>query len=117
MSRATVLDSSTTKQGPLSIRSRRAADDRSVIELEGELDLSGAPVVQERLREAQSSDAELIVDLSALTFIDSAGIRVLHQAQARSSAGGANLSFVRGTGQVQRVMALTRLDTHLRFTD
>ena len=57
----------TSKLGNLGVRSEREGE-TVIIELGGELDLDGAPRREEALREAEASDAALIVvDLGALT--------------------------------------------------
>ena len=49
--------------------------------LRGELDLGSAPRVEQALAEA--GDAEVLLDLRGLTFMDSTGVRVLLEAAAR----------------------------------
>jgi anti-sigma B factor antagonist len=55
--------------------------------LVGELDLSTAPLLAEAIHDRLGLDGDLVLDLSELTFIDSAGIRSLldasHQLQGR----------------------------------
>lgn len=53
-------------------------DEAIVVRLEGSLDTGTAPVAQERLTGVVDSGASLvIVDLTALDFMSSAGLRVL----------------------------------------
>ena len=87
-----------------------------VIELSGELDLDGAPQLEEELRSAESGDATaIVVDLSGLEFIDSTGIRLLVLAAERLPEG--RLSLLRGPAQVHRVFELTDLADRLPFAD
>jgi anti-sigma B factor antagonist len=89
-----------------------------VIELFGELDLAGAPKLEQVIARAEETSAvTIIVDLSALHFIDSSGIRVLMTASKRSRAGTDRLRFLRGTGQVMHAIELCGLDERLPFLD
>jgi anti-sigma B factor antagonist len=106
------------ERGPLVIRIDRDPDQLLVIELYGELDLSGVEVLSRELQRAEASDShQITVDLSGLEFIDSSGMRVLVQAHTRSQQNSRRLSFRRGTGQVAEVLAVTKLDSVLPFTD
>jgi anti-sigma B factor antagonist len=88
------------------------------IELFGELDLASAPQVEHALARAEETSAETIVlDLSALHFIDSSGIRVLLAASERSRRDSNRLRFLRGTAQVEKTLALCGLDDRLPFLD
>ncbi len=92
--------------------------DDYVIEAFGELDLAGAPELQEVIERAEATDARRIVlDLSGLEFIDSTGISLLIRAARRSSMNANRLRLLRGAGQVERVMTLCRLHERLPFAD
>ena len=104
------------KLGSLALRSERDGDTH-VIELIGELDLDGAPRLEEELLRVESSDvASIIVDLSALEFIDSTGIRLLLMAADRCSDSG-RFTLLRGPRQVHRVFEITDLVDRLPFAD
>ncbi len=97
------------------MRSEREGD-AHVIELVGELDLDGAPRLEEELRRAEASDVgSIVVDLGKLEFIDSTGIRLLVMASERSSEG--RFSLLRGPKQVHRVFEITDLADRLPFVD
>lgn len=105
----------TSKLGSLAMRSERE-DDVHVIELSGELDLDGAPRLEEELLRAEASDASsIIVDLGSLDFIDSTGIRLLVMASERCQEG--RFSLLRGPKQVHRVFEITDLADRLPFVD
>ncbi len=75
----------------LQIQSARSGSDH-VVELAGELDLAGSANVSEELRRVEATDAqEIVLDVSKLTFIDAAGIRVLLEAGARSRSDSGRL--------------------------
>jgi anti-anti-sigma factor len=53
-------------------------DDALAVALAGEIDMSNAPTVERQILEAIPNDlAAVTVDLSALDYIDSAGLRLL----------------------------------------
>ena len=105
----------TSKLGSLAVRGDREGEAR-IIELIGELDLDGAPRLEEALREAEASDASsIVVDLGGLEFIDSTGLRLLVMAAERSKDG--RFSLLRGPKQVHRVFEITDLVDRLPFAD
>jgi anti-sigma B factor antagonist len=104
------------KLGSLALRSERDGETH-VLELIGELDLDGAPRLEEELRRVESSDAAaIIVDLAGLEFIDSTGIRLLLMAAERCHADG-RLTLLKGPRQVHRVFEITDLVDRLPFAD
>jgi anti-anti-sigma factor len=102
--------------GSLVLRGRRE-DETYVIELLGELDIAGAPSLEEELLSAEATDAAAIVcDLRQLEFIDSTGIRLLVMAADRAASTG-RLTILRGPKQVHRVFEITDLANRLPFAD
>lgn len=92
--------------------------DRSVLTLYGELDLASASLLAASLGEAESSGAtEVVIDLGALEFIDSAGLHTLLDANSRSIARGHRLSLLRGPRPVQRLFELTETASFFAFDD
>jgi anti-anti-sigma factor len=60
-----------------------------VLSVAGELDLATAPKVRERLAAAVDSGAtEIVVDLRAVTFMDSIGLAAVLHARSRLREGG-----------------------------
>jgi anti-sigma B factor antagonist len=105
----------TSKLGSLALRSEREGVVH-VIELIGELDLDGAPRLEEELRQVEAGDAEsIVVDLGSLEFIDSTGIRLLVMAAERCGEG--RFVLLRGPKQVHRVFEITDLAERLPFAD
>jgi anti-anti-sigma factor len=79
---------------------------------------SSAEGVQRELQHVEATDAEAIVlDLSGLTFMDSTGVRLIVNADARSRADADRLTLLRAPADVQRVFALTCLEQRLPFAD
>jgi anti-sigma B factor antagonist len=89
----------------------------AVVALGGDLDMSGAGALEaevERLRAADGLQA-VVLDLRALEFLDSSGLRAILKVDMDSRDGGARLVLVRGAEQVQRVFELTRMEERLTF--
>ena len=108
-------NSSFSRSGLLNLRVFRDGS-RYVIAAAGELDLSTAQVLEAELRKAESSDAErIVVDLSDLVFMDSAGPNLLLRAEARSRSDSNRLRVVAGPPRIQRVFELTKTDRVLPF--
>jgi anti-anti-sigma factor len=100
--------------GDAAIRGVTGRPTRDAVEvmLEGELDLSTFDDAQRRVQEAERGAPELLVlDLSALGFVDSTGVRLVLLADERARAGGRRLAVRLGTGPALRVFeALGLLD-------
>ena len=85
----------------------------TVIEAVGEVDLTTAPQLREALLGAVGSGkSAVIVDLSKVDFIDSAGLALLVEARKRLSPDGRTLNILLAPGrQPERVLKLGRFDT------
>ena len=81
--------------------------DRTVeVVLEGELDIGTAEDAQHRVAVAErEAPSLLVIDLSALRFVDSSGVRVVLLADDRARAAGRRLAVRLGTGSALRVFA------------
>jgi stage II sporulation protein AA (anti-sigma F factor antagonist) len=103
--------------GVLSIDVERE-DDTLVLSLSGEADLFSATSLEDQLERALDSGAKrVIVDLSALHFIDSISLRVLVKAALASREDSNRLYFLRGSRQVERVLEISGLKQQLQFLD
>jgi anti-sigma B factor antagonist len=76
----------------------------------GEIDLATSPILREALVEAVESRRHLIVDLSAVTFLDSTGLGVLIRTQKRIATTRKSMSLVGPNGLVAKVLRITRVD-------
>jgi anti-sigma B factor antagonist len=92
----------------LAIHIEDSAEGTATVALRGELDLSTIPRMEGALLEQVTQRPGVLVDLSALTFIDSSGIGVL--IQALRSANGTPVHILIGPGsQVERVFQIAGL--------
>jgi anti-anti-sigma factor len=87
-------------------------DELATIMVSGELDL--ATVSRLSAAVAEHDDAGLLVlDLTAVTFIDSTGLRVLIEADRSCARSGSRLVVLAGDGPVRRLLGLCKLDGRL----
>jgi anti-sigma B factor antagonist len=83
----------------------------AVIVAAGEIDLTNAESLRDALLSALNAGAPgLIVDLTATTFLDSAGVTALVRASRRASASGAALRLAATAPAVLRVLSLVGID-------
>jgi anti-sigma B factor antagonist len=84
-------------------------DGSTVVIAAGEIDLATSPALRESLLVAAERSSKVIVDLSAVTFLDSTGLGVLMDGFRTLSPHG-SMCLVGPTGIVAKVLSLTRLD-------
>jgi len=105
------------KLGTLTLHSERDGDTHAIT-VSGELDLASAPDLEAELLAVEATDARTIMlDLVGLQFIDSTGLRLLLNAQARSRADSNRLVLLRPTDGVFRVLEIAGLANRLPFAD
>ena len=87
--------------------------------LRGELDLATAPELEQLVNERIDAGDEVVVDLRALEFMDSSGIRVLVAAHTRAGRAGTRLVVVRAAGSsaVAKIVEVSGLDGELNLVD
>ena len=88
--------------------------ERVVIPFRGELTIKEAPGLRDSLLTAIWAGAELVVvDMSAVTFVDQTAMGVVIGARQRLVAGGGDLRLVGLQKRVARVLGLLNLSAHL----
>jgi anti-sigma B factor antagonist len=80
-----------------------------VVQLPDEVDLLTAPDVRDQLMVSLSRCPHLVVDASAVTFMDSTGINALVRAKDRAELLGGSLHVVATGRSVLRVLEVTHL--------
>ena len=86
----------------------------------GEIDIAGAPAMQARIASAcgQHDEHRLVLDLSAVRFMDSSGLRaVLHVQRELADELDGGMVILGATEPVRRLLTLTGLERHLRVLD
>jgi anti-anti-sigma factor len=79
-----------------------------VVTVSGEIDLETASRLGEELQGAMREVApDVVVDLSAVTFMDSTGLKVLIAAQLRAGLAGGGITLVGLRRAVRRVFDVT----------
>lgn len=81
----------------------------------GEIDAHTAPAVAAAITSSPVSD--LVIDLSAVDFVDSSGLRVLIEAhQSRESTGG-SVTLAHPSAVVSRLFDISGVRGYLRIVD
>lgn len=83
--------------------------DVRVLHVVGELDTLTAPLLQARLQEQQAAARAVVLDLTDVTFLGSAGLAVLVGAKDDAAARDNRLLVVPGSRIVRRAMEATGL--------
>ncbi len=84
----------------------------------GELDIATVPTLEEAIQSVTAEPGtDLVVDLRAVTFMDSTGLRLLLQTHARSDGGAFGLSIVRGPTQLDRLFTISGVGDVLPLVD
>lgn len=91
-------------------KSSKQQQEASVVQLAGSVDLEHAPDVRKRLLDAVALGRNVLVDLSAASYIDSSGIACLVEALQKARSKGTDLGLVAVSIQAMRVLELARLD-------
>src|SRR5215213_1771859 len=103
--------------GGLSIGETRRGD-AVVLALRGELDLRTAPNLRVQLAElVRRCDADVVLDLEGVGFIDSTGLAAMLNALRRLTRARRRLMLVCPDGPVRRILHLTRLDSTFTVHD
>ncbi len=89
----------------------------TVLVLTGELDLATVREFESALVEAEKEPLSIILDLSGLMFLDCSGLHSFVAAAQRINKAGGELKLVAGPAHIQRLFALTRVDTLFDFVE
>jgi anti-sigma B factor antagonist len=94
----------------------RYINGHQVIAVTGEIDICTTTAMHVYLLDADTTcrngDRDLVVDLSAVTFMDASGLAVLLRADRRSRQAGGRLRLAAPTARITRLLAITNLDQH-----
>lgn len=88
-----------------------------VVEVEGEIDIATAPLLDEKLAEAESAGtSSILLDLDGVEFMDSSGLHVLLR-HVLWSDDATRYAVTRGSAQVQRLFTVSGVIDRLPFAD
>jgi len=90
----------------------------SVLELNGDIDVSSAPTLQAALQQLMDDGKRLVVlDLEAVPFMDSSGLGVLVAAHRRLTAAGGQIALANAALTLRKVFQLTRTNRLFKLYD
>jgi len=89
----------------------RDEGDFAVVELTGDVDLSCSPQAREIILDRLGAARNVLVELSAVTYIDSSGIASLVEGYQTAEKNNLEFGLVSVSEPVMRVLQLARLDT------
>ena len=89
------------------------------VRLAGEFDLAAVPLVEKALDRLSRAPVvkRVVFDLTAVCFLDLAGLRTILRADARGRAEAFGVVVVRPRGVANRVFALTRAGEQLNIVN
>jgi anti-anti-sigma factor len=85
--------------------SRSDREGRVWLRVGGELDIASVPQLRDQLCELRRQHADVVLDLSALAFLDSAGAELLWKWRDRLA--------IAAVGQLRDLLAVTGIDSRL----
>jgi anti-sigma B factor antagonist len=91
---------------------RQDLDDGFLVALTGEIDFSNSPKVRVEVQKALSTrPARLVLDLSAVPYMDSSGVATLVEALQGQRQHGGKLVLCRMQPRVRGIFDIARLDS------
>jgi anti-sigma B factor antagonist len=101
---------------PLAVE-RSQADGYELLAVRGEIDIATSPRLIVALNKAVTeTTGPVLVDLSAVDFMDSTGLSLLIRAQRRTNRRGRGFAVVCPEGPVRRIFELTDMVDTLRVS-
>jgi len=89
---------------------RRPGPDGTCVEVAGEVDIDTSPRMRRALDAALAVGGEVVVDLGAVTFMDSSGLSALIAAQRRAAAAGVDFRLQHVPRAVLRLLEVTGME-------
>jgi anti-sigma B factor antagonist len=92
----------------------RRTDRETVVTVSGELDLTSSAALEEALEQLGGSEPpSVILDLTDVDFMDSAGLAVVVRAHQRAESAGTPFALVSASAQVRRLLSVTGMDERM----
>jgi anti-sigma B factor antagonist len=89
---------------------RVSIDQDGTVVAVGDIDLAGGPLLEKALLQTDNTEA-VVIDLAAVEFIDSSGLRSLLSASRRAQAGNTTVTLRRPSAGVLRLLSITGTTT------
>jgi len=96
---------------------RSRATSATTITVSGELDIARVPALDRQLRAAEHAAPVVVLDLRPLEHVDSSGAALILSTDRRMRRAGGRLVVVRGSVEVQWLLALMGVDRELEFVE
>ena len=80
--------------------------DATVIDIGGELDMSTCGQLRDAIQSHIGAATGIVLDLAAVSFVDSSAIRVMIEARAAALAAGGSLTIRNPSAPVHRVLTV-----------
>jgi anti-sigma B factor antagonist len=104
------------RAGDVEVTREQLPGDVTVVRVEGELDMATTGSFEQAL-EAEAPGKQLVVDLTACTFLDSSAVRLLVDAARAAQEANGTLSLVTRDPGIRRVLEIAAVDTILPIHD
>ncbi|HUA05702.1 MAG TPA: STAS domain-containing protein [Solirubrobacteraceae bacterium] len=89
----------------LTLDTRRLGD-AAVVSVGGDIDLTAADAVESALDAARGQCTVLVLDLRAVGFMDTSGLRLVISCQQRAEADGYRFAVVPGSDKIRRLFEI-----------
>jgi anti-anti-sigma factor len=94
------------------------ADDLTLINLDGRLDIAGAEAIDDQFSFATATRPKrIIVDLAQVDFLASIGVRILFTAARAQSARGGRIALAQPSPMVHKVLTTAGVDQMIPIFD
>jgi anti-sigma B factor antagonist len=85
----------------------RTAGDVHVVELQGELDANTSPVAQQQILPLATSGSRILLDMSGVSFMSSAGLRLLLSTYRQVASQGGTVALAGLSEDLKDTMSMT----------
>ena len=86
---------------------KHVVDEILVVELTGDLDSRSAPAVQEQLLRSVPANERVMLDLSGVSFVSSAGLRTMLLIYRQAQSVNSSVALVGLSDEIRRVLSAT----------
>ena len=91
--------------------------DVTVLRCAGEIDISTGPILEDGLQRAYAAGGDLVLDMSAVSFMDSTGLGLFVTAAKACTSAGTRIGIAGAAPMVVKVLTVTGLNKLLPVWD
>ncbi|HAM68574.1 MAG TPA: anti-sigma factor antagonist [Ruminococcus sp.] len=92
---------------------KKIQDETVTLAIQGRLDTTTAPELEDEINGLGDSFQELVLDCGELSYISSAGLRVLLSAQKAANASGSRMTLTHVNEEIMEVFDMTGFSNFL----